>query len=190
MRADLPDPIGGVVWWTNDEANMTAFTPIYCGVTEVPQCYIRMVDKQDEVTFSWESAFWLCNTVSNMVYPYYSKMIPDLRKAQAELEDAYAKYQTFVEEKAKEHYASRPNEVIAGLTKYSLGCADRMMKRWNSLFQFLVVKHNDMVVKKEENGKFKRTPNGYAESPVRPGYSEKYWKKVVDETGNRYKLKK
>jgi hypothetical protein len=65
-----------------------------------------------------------------------------------------------------------------------------MMKRWNSLFQFLVVKHNDMVVKKEENGKFKRTPYGYAESPVRPGYSEKYWKKVVDETGNRYKLKK
>ena len=190
MRANYPDAIGGVVWWTNDEANMTAFTPIYCGVTEVPQCFIRMVDKQDEVTFSWESAFWLCNTVSNMVYPYYSKMIPDLRKAQSELEDAYAKYQPMVEEKAKEHYSTYPEKVVEGLTKYSLACADRMMNRWNTLFQFLVVKHNDMVVKKEEGGKFLRTPYGYAENPIRPGYSEKYWKKVVEETGERYKLKK
>ena len=190
MRANYPDAIGGVVWWTNDEANMTAFTPIYCGVTEVPQCFIRVVDKQDEVTFSWESAFWLCNTVSNMVYPYYSKMIPDLRKAQSELEDAYAKYQPMVEEKAKEHYSTYPEKVVEGLTKYSLACADRMMNRWNTLFQFLVVKHNDMVVKKEEGGKFLRTPYGYAESPIRPGYSEKYWKKVVEETGERYKLKK
>jgi hypothetical protein len=47
-----------------------------------------------------------------------------------------------------------------------------------------------MVVKKEEGGKFLRTPYGYAESPIRPGYSEKYWKKVVEETGERYKLKK
>ena len=88
-----------------------------------------------------------------------------------------------------EYYSSYPEQVIDGLTKYSLACADRMMKRWNTLFQFLVVKHNDMVVKKEENGKFLRTPYGYAESPVRPGYSEDYWRKVVKETGERYKNK-
>jgi hypothetical protein len=41
------------------------------------------------MTFSWKSAFWLCNTVSNIVYPYYEKMMPDLQTARKELETAY-----------------------------------------------------------------------------------------------------
>ncbi len=190
MRSDLPDAIGGVVWWTNDEANMTAFTPIYCSATEVPQCYQRIVGKQDEVTFSWKSAFWLCNTVSNMVYPYYSKMIPDLRAAQSELENRYRTEQAAVEAEAKALYASDPKAAVSILTIYSQKSADGMMNRWNELFQYLVVKHNDMVVKKEKDGKFERTPEGYAASPVRPGYSENYWRKVVNDSGDRYKMKK
>ncbi len=190
MRSDLPDAIGGVVWWTNDEANMTAFTPIYCSVTEVPQCYQRIVGKQDEVTFSWKSAFWLCNTVSNMVYPYYSKMIPDLRTAQSKLENRYHATQPKLEAEVKALYASDPKAAVARLTNYSLKSAKKMMNRWNKLFQYLVVKHTDMVVKKDKDGKFERTPEGYAASPVRPGYSEDYWRKVVKDSGDRYKMKK
>ncbi len=190
MRSDLPDAIGGVVWWTNDEANMTAFTPIYCSVTEVPQCYRRIVNEQDEVTFSWKSAFWLCNTVSNMVYPYYSKMVPDLRNAQSEMENRYRGAQPALEAEVKSLYATDPMAAVAKLTNYSLESAEMMMDRWNALFQYLVVKHNDMVVKKEKDGKFERTPEGYATPAVRPGYSENYWRKVVKDSGERYKMKK
>ncbi len=190
MRSELPDAIGGVVWWTNDEANMTAFTPVYCSATEVPRCYLRIVGEQDEVTFSWKSAFWLCNTVSNMVYPYYSKIIPDLRKAQSGLENGYLTAQTALENEAKSLYASNPGAALERLTNYGLKSAEDMMLRWEELFRYIVVKHNDMVVKKEKDGQFERTPEGYAAPAIRPGYSEDYWRKVVKETSSRYLLKK
>ena len=45
MRSWLPDYIGGVVWWGNDDANMVPFTPVYCGVESVPECYaLRTAD--------------------------------------------------------------------------------------------------------------------------------------------------
>ncbi len=32
MRSELPDAIGGVLWFGTDDANMTVFTPVYCCV--------------------------------------------------------------------------------------------------------------------------------------------------------------
>ena len=81
MRSELPDPIGGVLWFGTDDANMTVFTPVYCCTDKVPVCYTR-VDGADYITFSWNSAFWIFNWVSNMVYPRYDLMIGDVREAQ------------------------------------------------------------------------------------------------------------
>ncbi|MCR4613599.1 MAG: C69 family dipeptidase [Bacteroidaceae bacterium] len=189
MRSAYPDPIGGVIWWTNDDANMTAYTPIYCGVSKVPQCYERIAGEQDELTFSWNSAFWLCNTVSNIVYPYYSKMYPDLQAAQQELETAFQKEQLRVDTEARSLYDESADKAIEYLTAYSNGAADRMMDRWDILFKYLVVKHNDMVVKAEENGHFKRTKHGFGAAPIRPSYPERYWREVVKQTGERYLMK-
>lgn len=189
MRSYLPDAIGGVIWWTNDDPNMTAFTPVYCGATEIPRCYERIAGKQDEVTFSWQSAFWICNTVSNMVYPYYSKMIDDVRNVQTNLEEAYMANQSKIEEKAKLAYNKNPEEVNAILTEYSIQCANTMMRNWRKLFEFLVVKHTDMCVKQENNGKFKLSEYGVVEGLQRPGYPENYRKAIVEDTNDRYLMK-
>ncbi|MBQ0064085.1 MAG: C69 family dipeptidase [Prevotella sp.] len=175
MRSWLPDAVGGIVWWTNDDPNMVPYTPIYCGVTKVPACYQRKEGVQDEMTFSWKSAFWLQNTVSNMVYPYYSKMFPDVKKVRDELEAQY-----------NEDIKTITSNDIEVLNNHSLKAAQTMMKEWNKLFKYLVVKHNDMVVKKEENGKFKKGKYGFAAAPTRPGYSTEYWQKITKETGTKY----
>ena len=67
MRADLPDAIGGVLWFGTDDANMMAFTPVYCCTTRQPACYSGEI--ADCVTFSWDSAFWIYNWVADMVRP-------------------------------------------------------------------------------------------------------------------------
>lgn len=175
MRSWLPDAVGGIVWWTNDDPNMVPYTPIYCGVTKVPACYQRKEGVQDEMTFSWKSAFWLQNTVSNMVYPYYSKMFPDVKKVRDELEAQY-----------NEDVKTITSNDIEVLNNHSLKAAQTMMKEWNKLFKYLVVKHNDMVIKKEENGKFKKGKYGFAAAPTRPGYSTEYWQKITKETGEKY----
>ena len=190
MRSWLPDAVGGIVWWGNDDANMVPYTPVYCGVAEIPQCYVRVKGVQDDVTFSWESAFWLQNVVSNMVYPYYSKMYPDLRKAIDKLEQQYVAEVGKTDAEAKTLAESQPNAVGRYLASYSNGAADLMMQSWDKLYKYLVVKHNDMVVKKESaDGTFQMTEDGLADSPLRPGYPEKFGKRIVEETGDRYLMK-
>ncbi|MDY6311832.1 MAG: C69 family dipeptidase, partial [Lachnospiraceae bacterium] len=39
MRSWMPRQIGGVLWFGNDDPNMIAYTPIYCGTIERPLCY-------------------------------------------------------------------------------------------------------------------------------------------------------
>ena len=183
LRADKPDAIGGVAWWMHDDANMGAYTPVYCASTTVPPCYQRVPGVRDELTFSWESAFWLTNMVANMVYPYYDKMFPDLQRVRDGLEDRFAARQDSIETLA----ASLPaEEGVALLTQYGLACADEMMQAWKDLFVYLVVKHNDMTIKQEEDGHFKRTPYGLAAPVQRPGYPEDYWRAIIRQTGDRY----
>lgn len=189
MRSWMPDAIGGIAWWTNDDPNMAAYTPVYCSVTDIPKCYQRIPDQQDEINFSWESAYWLCNTVANIVYPFYDKMFPDLENARNELEFDFYDNQASVEAQAKTLYEESPEKAKSFLTDYSLKQADKMMARWDKLFKFIVVKHNDMVVKPEENGEFKRSPYGLGARVKRPGYPEEYWRKIINEEGERYRMR-
>ena len=187
MRSELPNAIGGVLWFGTDDANMAVFTPVYCCTNVVPECYKREI--ADPVTFSAESAFWLFNMVSNMVYPRYSALIGDLKKVQQGCEDAFAANQAAVEAKAQELYNDNPPKAVAMLTKYTAEMAMSTMEAWGNLAKFLIVKHNDMVVKPEENGVFKRIETGEAVSPVRPGYPEHFNRRVAGETGDRYLMK-
>ena len=189
MRNWLPNPVGGVLWFGTDDANMAVFTPVYCCTNDVPECYD--VETADAVTFSEKSSFWLFNMVSNMVYPRYSALIGDLKKVQKMAEDAFEKNQPTVEAKAVELYNDNPPKAVAMLTKYTAEMAQSTMEAWGYLAKFLIVKHNDMVVKPtNEDGTFKRTETGYGASPVRPGYPEDFNRRVVKETGDRYLMKK
>ena len=40
-RKDLPDAIGGVTWFTPDEASTSCFTPLYCSIDALPEAYTR-----------------------------------------------------------------------------------------------------------------------------------------------------
>ena len=187
MRSWLPNAVGGVLWFGTDDANMAVFTPVYCCTCEVPECYD--VATADAVTFSEKSSFWLFNMVSNMVYPRYSALIGDLKKAQKDAEDAFAQNQANVEAKAMELYNDNPPKAVAMLTKYTDETAMSTMAAWGNLAKFLIVKHNDMVIKPEENGVFKRTETGEGVSPVRTGYPEHFNRRIAKETGDRYLMK-
>lgn len=189
MRSQYPNNIGGVVWFTNDDPNMAPFVPIYCGAQEVPKCFQRIDGVQDDVTFSWDSAFWLQNTVSNMVYPYYEKMFPDLLEAR-NIEDIFIDYEKNASEKLKDMDDNTPDIFKNVSTVLGMSASNIMMERWNRLFKYLVVKHLDMAQKKvDDKNKFVKTPYGNASSPERVGYPEAFRKRIVDETGDKYLIK-
>lgn len=193
MRSWMPDALGGIAWVTNDDPNMAPFVPLYCSIDQVPRCFCRIEGEQDDVTFSWKSAFWLQNTVSNMVYPYYEKMFPDLLSYRESLDRTFGA-RVPVWEKTVMGGDSIYNVYT---TNFTNECAEQMMQQWTELFQYLVVRHNDMALKKVADGgvnvpigkRFKKTEHGLAEAPDRPGYPEAYRKAIVEKEGEKYLMK-
>ena len=185
MRSWLPREIGGVFWFANDDANMAAFTPVYCSMTQRPECY--NTPGVDAVHFSKKNAYWVCNMTSNMVYPRYSLMFPTLKEVRDSLDNSYFAAQASVEKKAQELYAQNPQAAVKYLNDYSVEKAQQMLARWNQLFEFMVVKYNDMIIKPTvKNGNFEKTPYGLGARPARPGYPEKYAKQLVKQSGDKF----
>ena len=185
MRSWLPREIGGVFWFANDDANMAAFTPVYCSMTEHPECY--NTPGADALHFSKKNAYWVCNMTSNMVYPRYSLMFPTLKEVRDSLDNSYFAAQAGVEKKAQELYAQNPQAAVKYLNDYSVEKAQQMLARWNQLFEFMVVKYNDMIIKPtDKNGTFEKTQYGLGARPARPGYPEKYAKELVKQSGDKF----
>ena len=184
MRDWLPRQIGGILWFGNDDGNMVAYTPIYCGNTVQPECY--NTPGADAVTFSMNNAYWVCNWVSNMVYPRYSLMFPSLKQVRDSLEQNYFANQKEIESKALELYSSDRAEALKFLNNYSNEKAQQMLSRWKDLAFYLIVKYNDMIVKPDVNGQFQRTPEGLGANVSRPGFPESFRKRLVEETGSKY----
>lgn len=187
MRAELPDPVGGVLWFGTDDANMISFVPVYCCTNRVPECFTR-VDGADYITFSWNSAFWIYNWVANMVYPRYDLMIGDLREVQQSLEQSFFTAQPGIEQVAQELYKKDPQEAVRFLTGYTNQMAQSAFESWKKLGEFLVVKYNDGVTKRVKDGRFERNAIGQPARVIRQGYPDEFLKEYVRQTGERYKV--
>ena len=184
MRSWLPRQIGGVLWFGNDDGNMVAYTPVYCGNTVQPECY--NTPGADAVTFSDKNAYWVCNWVSNMVYPRYSQLFPSLKAVRDSLEQSYFAQQKAIEEQAMRLYANSEEAAIKYLNEYSNRQAQQMLARWKQLAVYLIVKFNDMAVKPEENGAFKRTATGIGARVARPGFPKPFAREYIRQTGDKY----
>lgn len=184
LRSWLPRQIGGVLWFGNDDGNMVAYTPVYCGNTSQPECY--NTKGADAVTFSMKNAFWVCNWVSNMVYPRYSLMFGSLKSVRDSLETSYFSAQAEIERKAMVLYDENPSLAIDFLTDYSIDKAQQMIDRWRQLGTYLIVKYNDMAIKPDEDGRFIRTETGLGATVERPGFPENVAREIVKSSGDRY----
>ncbi|MBN2282225.1 MAG: C69 family dipeptidase [Candidatus Marinimicrobia bacterium] len=174
-RSWLPDPIGGIIWFSVDDTYSTVYVPMYCGINQVPQSYA--VGTGDFQTFSWESAFWVFNFVSNFAYSKYSEMIVDIQKVQRELEGRFADEIKGIDEAALEMYEDSPLLAIEYLTDYSCKRGQETVARWKKLGEFLIWKYLDGNVKDE---------HGHV---THPPYPQSWYKRIVDDTGDHLKVK-
>ena len=180
----LPNPIGGIIWFSVDDAATTVYTPIYCGINEIPYSFAK--GNGDILTYSADAAFWVFNKVSNFAYLRYDVMSADIKKVQQEMESYYASITPLVDKQAAKLFEQDKTEAIDFITNFSVNTANSLVTQWEKLFEFLVVKYIDGNVKQEENGVFKW--NKYNAAPARVGNPEypDWWKKqVIDATGDK-----
>lgn len=182
MRSWLPNHIGGVMWFGNDDANMTSPTPVYCCTVEAPDCY--SLKTADAFNFSFRSAYWVQNWVSNMVYYRYKDLFPELKAVRDQLD---ADYNQLVADTDKQALAMGEEEAKKFLSAFSHRAAQGMLNQWVELGQKLIVKYNDMTIKKvDENGRYLKTPGGNPRPVTRPGYPETFRKQLIQQTGDRF----
>ncbi len=184
MRGWLPNAVGGILWWGNDDACMVTYTPNYCSATRIATCYDD--PEATDLKFSWNSAFWICNWISNMVYPRWSQLYPELKKVREELQDKYVGNQDKLEAAVLQQLEENPEAAVEKLTAYGEACGQEMLARWKQLGEYMIVKYNDIAVKPEKDGKFETTKDGLGAPPIREGYNEAYRRVIVNETGEKY----
>jgi dipeptidase len=182
-RPMKPDWLGGILWFGVDDAASTTYVPMYCGMTRVPESYA--VGNGDLLTYSETSAFWAFNFVSNFTYLRYNAMIKDVQKVQTELESKFIKEVAAIDAAAEVLNETDPDLAREFITNYSVNMGNYTVQRYKELGQFLLVKYIDGNIKKEENGQFLRTREGYPMNPDQPGYPEQWKEAVVKDAGKK-----
>mgnify|MGYP004702963265 CR=1 FL=1 len=182
----LPDPVGGILWFGVDDTYYTVYSPMYCGITAVPQSFA--VGNGSMMTFSETSAFWVFNQVTDFAYSRTSLVIGDLQAKQDQLEEGYIAAITDIDRQAAEMYKKSPKKAVKYLTDYSTGAGDRTTAEWKELYKFLFTKYVDGNVKTAVP-----LPEGYKyvnPKVVQPGYGEEWNRRVAKDTGDKLKVRK
>ncbi len=173
-RSWLPNPLGGIVWFGEDDNYTTCYVPLYCGINKIPQCF----SNGDIKTFSWDCAWWVFNFVSNYANLKYSYMIKDIQKVQNELENKFIAHQDSVEKIAVNLYNNNNNEALTKfLTDYSLSQSKIVLKKWTKLSYNLISKYNDGFVKKNNSRYGKNV-----------GYPDEWERKIIKAEPNKFKI--
>jgi dipeptidase len=182
----LPDPVGGILWFGVDDTYYTVYTPMYCGMTEIPHSFAP--GNGDMMTFSETAAFWVFNQVTDFAYSRTRLVIDDLQAKQDELEEGYISAIAETDRQAAQLYSKSPKKALEFITDYSKNAGNQTVTEWKELYKFLFTKYLDGNIK---------TPvplpyNHKYVNPkvVQPGYGDEWNRRIVKDTGNKLKVKK
>lgn len=175
-RAFMPAPIGGLLWFGVDDTATTVYVPMYSGIREAPKPYAESTANFRE--FSWDSAFWVFNVVANWAYTRYEDISRDIRAVQDRLEGEFLARQPEVEAQALSLYRESPGLAKDFLTAYCKEVANRTLETWRYLWQTLFVRYMDGNVRDAQG------------NVTHPPYPEDWYRRIVNEDGERYRIRK
>ncbi len=184
-RSWLPDPVGGIFWFGVDDTYYTVYSPMYCGITKVPESYA--VGNGDMMTFSENAGFWVFNQLTNFAYSRTSVMIDEIQKKQSELEDGYVTETAGIDKTATDLYKKNPADAVDYLTDYSVKSGNKTVAEWKDLYKFLFTKYMDGNVKEK-----REVPAGYkyyTPKVSQPGYPEEWYRVIVKDAGEKLKVR-
>ncbi len=182
----LPDKIGGLFWFSVDDAASSVYVPIYVGIKYPPETYAQ--GNGSMIKWSDDAAFWVFNQVSNLAYFRYDSIHPYIEKYQQQLEDKYIAYTPAVDLAATTLYDKNPDLAIDFITDYSVNTANATVAFWKKLYHFLFMKFKDGNIMKSHGMQLLDNGNGQdiPPSPYQPGYSPEWYKTLIEKTGKKF----
>ena len=198
-RHDLPDVVGGVIWFGTDDAATSYLSPIYTNTDKVPECFRE--GNGSLLKYSPTASFWMNNRVTNTCYRAYNMIAPTVRAEVDKFENEQMggklsendqkvlnEYNKLVSKAGgKEIKDKALNPIRKMLTEYSVNTAQNQFDHWVALEQLITVKFIDGNVKAQnEDGTFKHSKydEGIPDGLTQPGYTEKWKEAVVKDHGD------
>ncbi len=177
-RSNVPDEIGGIFWFSVDDASSTVYTPIYTSSRRVPETYARGNGKM--MTWSDDAAFWVFSQVSNFAYTRYNAIHPEIAVKQDSLESLYFSRVADIDKQAQLLYAADKIQAVELVTDFSIKNANELVYFWKKFYQYLFMKYMDGNIKTFVPG---------AQNPdvKQPGYGESWSKRIVKDNGEELK---
>jgi dipeptidase len=128
-RSWLPDPVGGIVWFGYGNPAMTTYTPLYAGITDLPEEY----EMDGRTTgFSRRSAWWAFNRVATLAAQRWGEMRQDVAEVRDPLQEKYLARQEEISTKAVELLMDKPDKARDYLTGISReACEEATAAYWN-----------------------------------------------------------
>lgn len=179
MRNWLPDPIGGILWFGLDDASCSVYMPMYCGITRAP----KTMERGNGAMMRWsdDAAFWVFNQVSNFAYTRWNHIYPEVKEKIDTFENEFVELTPSIDARAKKLYDQNPKLAINFLTDYSTGTGDRVTHAWKDFYRYLFMRFMDGNTKKPVTGQ--QNPD-----VKQPGYGEEWYRKIIEETGDQFKV--
>lgn len=115
-REWLPDPVGGLVWLGYSNPAMTAYAPVYAGVTDLPDDY-KINGRATGI--SRQSAWWAYRRVATIAAHRWGDMRKDVAAVRDPLQERFLREQKAVVEKSLELFKHDPAKARAYLTETS-----------------------------------------------------------------------
>ena len=155
----LPDWIGGIAWFAEDNPKTACFVPFYAGNTKLPKAF--EVGGRDK--FERESAFWAFNFVANWAEIKFSYIHDDIQKKYSELENEFYANQPELEKKAVELFKQDPKKAQQFITEYSCKNAQQVVDEWWNLSDYLIAKYSDGYINLPKTGQSVGYPEEWLE---------------------------
>lgn len=128
-RSQLPDAVGGIVWFGYGNPAMTVYVPLYAGIDDLPESY-----KTDGRTtgFSRRAAWWAFNRVARLAAHRWSDMRRDVAAVRDPMQEKFFANQEEVAATAGKLFAQNPAKARAYLTNESRkACLEAVEAYWN-----------------------------------------------------------
>ncbi len=180
----LPLQLGGIIWWGVDDASSSVYMPLYTCMTKSPekiaQGYGSMMDFVDD------AGFWVFNQISNFAYTRYNIIHPEIEALQQKTEEDFIAFIPTLDEAASKLNNVDPELAVTFLTDFSVETANNTVLEWKKFYAYLFTRFMDGNVKAKQD-----VPEGYKyynPSLEQPGYGEEWYKIIVTETGDHFKV--
>lgn len=188
IRPQMPPELAALLWFAADDSSTSPRTPVYASATRISPAFAGM-GPQDGVPspilrFDLTKAFWVQNMVSNFCYYRYKDVYPILRKKLYNLQNDLLKKVALVDERALTLYnQGLVEDAIQYLTLFGVNAGDALHKYWMEFYGELFVRFRDFYTIDADP---KEPSCGCIANE--PGLSDAMKKRIIDETGDHYKV--